>query len=171
MNYWQVLGDNFLGQGKYVVDILRRFEMEDYRLMATPMVTNMKNIITLDSELVDLRICKKLIGYLMYLVSTRLDICFVVNTLIHLMVESRQVHWIAAKHVLGYFKGIVEYGLRYLGGDGVQLQGHSNSNWTRSVVDRKITLGCCFSLGSAMITWFSRKQTSVALSLVGSKIL
>jgi hypothetical protein len=31
-------------------------------------------------------------------------------------------------------------------------------------VDRKSTYGCCFSLGSGMISWLSRKQTSVALS-------
>ena len=30
--------------------------------------------------------------------------------------------------------------------------------------DRKSTFGCCFSLGSAVISWFSRKQTSIALS-------
>ena len=33
-----------------------------------------------------------------------------------------------------------------------------------SVIDRKSTLGCCFNLGSTMIAWLSRKQTSVALS-------
>jgi hypothetical protein len=37
------------------------------------------------------------------------------------MVEPRQVHWIAMKHVLRYLKGTMEYGLRYLGGDGVDL--------------------------------------------------
>jgi hypothetical protein len=31
-------------------------------------------------------------------------------------------------------------------------------------VDRKNTSGCGFSLGSGMISWLSRKQTSVALS-------
>ena len=37
---WQELGHIFLGQGKYAVDILRRFMMEDYRPMSTPMITN-----------------------------------------------------------------------------------------------------------------------------------
>jgi len=44
------------------------------------------------------------------------------------------------------------------------LQGYTNSDWAGSVVDRKNTSGCCFSLGSAMISWMSRKQTSIALS-------
>jgi hypothetical protein len=35
-----------------------------------------------------------------------------------------------------------------------------------SVVDRKITFGCCFSLGSSMISWQSRKKSIIALSTV-----
>jgi hypothetical protein len=44
------------------------------------------------------------------------------------------------------------------------LQGYSDSNWGGSAIDRKSTLGCYFILGSKFITWFNRKQTSVALS-------
>jgi len=46
----------FLGQWKYAVEILRRFNMEDCRPMDTPMVTNMKKVVTSDLELVDPRI-------------------------------------------------------------------------------------------------------------------
>lgn len=62
----------------------------------------------------------------MYLVNTQPDICFDVNTLIHYMVEQRQFHWIIGSHVFKYLYAIVEYGLRYLGGDGVKLQDYSN---------------------------------------------
>jgi hypothetical protein len=100
----------------------------------------------------------------MYLVNTRPDICFAVNTLSQFMVEPRQEHWVAAKHVLRYLRGTMEYGLRYLGDGEVKLQGYSDSDWAGSATDRKSTSGCCFSLGSTMISWFNRKQTSVALS-------
>ena len=40
LEVWQEPGHIFLGQGKYAVDILRRFRMEDCRQMSTPMVTN-----------------------------------------------------------------------------------------------------------------------------------
>ena len=40
MEVWLEVGHIFLGQGKYVADILSRFQMEDYRPMSTPMVTN-----------------------------------------------------------------------------------------------------------------------------------
>ena len=39
-----------------------------------------------------------------------------------------------------------------------------DSDWVGIVADRKSTFGCCFSLGSAAVSWFSRKQKSVALS-------
>ena len=51
------------------------------------------------------------------------------------MVELRQVHWVAAKHVLRYLHGTIGYGLRYTVGDGVKLEGFTDSNWVESVVD------------------------------------
>jgi hypothetical protein len=74
------------------------------------------------------------------------------------------VHWVAAKHVLRYLRGTVEYGLSYIQGDGVKLVGYSDVDWAGNTVDKKSTSGCCFSLGSGAISWFSRKQKSVALS-------
>jgi hypothetical protein len=82
------------------------------------------------------------------------------------MVEPRKVHWIIENHVLKYLRGIVEYGLRYLGGDGVEVQGYTDSYWEGSVVDQKRTPRCCFSLGSIVITWFSKNQTSIELNSV-----
>ena len=81
LDVWQRIGEIFLGQGKYAVDILRRFEMMDCRPMSTPMTTNLKKLDASESELVDPTLYRQLIGYLMYLVNTRPDICFVVNTL------------------------------------------------------------------------------------------
>ena len=52
----------------------------------------------------------------------------------------------------------------YRRSDGVGLVGFTDSDWAGSVSDRKSTSGCCFSLGSAVVSWFSRKQKSVALS-------
>eukprot|EP00253_Pinus_taeda_P032375 PITA_32375 len=129
LEVWQAEGNFFLGQGKYIVDILNRFHMEDCRPMSTPMITNSKKLHASDSELVDPTLYRQLIGSLMYLVNTRPDICFAVNTMSQFMCEPRKVHWVAAKHIL-----------------------------------RKSTSGCCFGLGSVVVSWFSWKQQSVALS-------
>ena len=40
LEVWKEPGHIFLGQGKYAIDILRRFQMEDWRPMSTAMVTN-----------------------------------------------------------------------------------------------------------------------------------
>ena len=58
----------------------------------------------------------------------------------------------------------IGYGLRYSADSDMQLVGYTDSDWAGSVKDRKSTSGCCFSLGSVVISWFNRKQTSVALS-------
>ena len=57
----------------------------------------------------------------------------------------------------------MEYGLRYLGDGQVKLQVYTNLDWAGSATDRKSTLGCCFSLGSVMISWSNRKQDFVSL--------
>jgi hypothetical protein len=80
------------------------------------------------------------------------------------MVEPTHARLIAAKHVMRYLKGTIEYGIKYDADYEFRLQGYSDSNWAGSVIDRKSNSRCCFSLGSGMISWFSRKQTNVALS-------
>jgi hypothetical protein len=105
-----------------------------------------------------------MIGSLVYLTNTRPDICFVVNTLSQYMVEPRHVHLIATKHILKYLKGTINYGLRYTSDQEISLHGYVDSDWSSSVEDRKRTSRCCFNLGSIVIAWFKKKQTSVAPS-------
>eukprot|EP00253_Pinus_taeda_P014462 PITA_14462 len=164
LEVWQEEGHIFLGHGKYIVDILGRFHMEDCKPMSTLMITYWKKLHASESKLVDPTLYRQLIGSLMYFVNTRPDICFVVNTMSQFMCEPRKVHWVAAKHILRYLQGTVDYGLDYTQGDGVRLAGYTDSDWAGCAFDRKSTLGCCFGLGSAVVSWFSRKQQSVALS-------
>jgi hypothetical protein len=107
----------------------------------------------------------------MYLVNTRPDICFVVNTLSQYMVEIRSVHIVGEKQVLRYIIGIVDYGLDYVRGDGVSLVGYIDSEWVGCATDRKITSGYCFGLGLGLVSWFSRKKKSVDLSSAEEKYM
>ena len=109
--------------------------MEYCRLMSTLMVTNWKKLHASEGELVDPTLYRQLIGSLMYLVNSRPDLCFVVNTLSQFMVEPRRVHWLAPKHVLRYLAGRVEYGLDYRRSDGIRLIGFTDLDWVGSVVD------------------------------------
>ena len=80
------------------------------------------------------------------------------------MVELRCVHLIAKKHVMRYLKGTIDLGLYYGRDNDYNLYGYTDSNWARSAANRKSTLGRFYCLGSTMISWFSKKQSNVALS-------
>jgi hypothetical protein len=56
--------------------------------------------------------------------------------------------------------------MRYAYNVDMRLQGYVDADWAGSAVDQKSTFGCCFTLGSAMVSWCSRKQRFVALSTV-----
>ena len=53
MEVWQNADGISLGQGKYAVEILKRFEMMDCKAMATPMASNLKILSDVSSEMVD----------------------------------------------------------------------------------------------------------------------
>ena len=65
----------------------------------------------------------------------------------------------------------MEYGLAYERKGSVQLAGFTDADWARSVEDRKSTSGCCFSIGSGVVSRFSMKQKSVALSLAEAEYM
>jgi hypothetical protein len=132
LEVWQKHGEVFLVQGKYVVKILQKFGMMDYKSMDTPMTTDIRKVRDSDSDPVDPYLYRQLIGSLMYLVNTRPDIWFVVNTLCQFQVEPRHEHWIVAKHVLRYIRGMLNYGLRYTSSSDIQLHGFTDSEWAGS---------------------------------------
>jgi hypothetical protein len=112
LEVWQKPDGIFLSQGKYIVDVLKRFGMLDCKSMNTPMVSNLKKLHETDSgsDLVDPTMYRQLIGSLMYLIHTRPDICFAVSALSQFMSDLRQRHWVAAKHVLRYLRGSIAFG-------------------------------------------------------------
>ena len=46
----------------------------------------------------------------------------------------------------------------------INLEGYVDSDWVGNSIDRKSNSGCYFSMGLGVISWFSRKQSCVALS-------
>ena len=124
----------------------------DCKAMATPMASNLKLLCDASSESVNATMNHQMIGSLMYLMNTRPDICFVVNTLSQFLMDLRHVHLIAAKHVLRYLKNTVEYGFKYDANQKINLHYYFDSNWASSATDRKNTLGCYFNLESGMIS-------------------
>ena len=74
LEVWQSSEGKFLNQGKYALEILKRFNMLECKAMATPMDSNLKSLANESSQLMDVTQYKQIIGSLMYLTNTRLDI-------------------------------------------------------------------------------------------------
>jgi hypothetical protein len=81
LEVWQIPERIFLNQGKHEVEILKRFDMLECKSMNTPMETKFKILVETLSELIDDTLYIHIIGSLMYLMNTRPNICFAVNTL------------------------------------------------------------------------------------------
>jgi hypothetical protein len=171
LEVWKSPEKIFINQGKYANEILKSFDILECKSINTPMKTKVKLLVDTSSELVDATLYKKIIGSLMYLTNTRPNICFVVNTLSQFLVEHRRVHLFVAKHVMKYLKGTLDFSLNYNGDHDFRLSGYTDSDWAGSVSDRKSTSGCCFILGSTMISWQSRKQSTISLSTTEAKYI
>ena len=63
-----------------------------------------------------------------------------------------------------YVSATLDYALFYEASIELQLFGYTDADWAGSMTDIRSTSGFMFSLGSAAITWSSKKQPTVALS-------
>jgi hypothetical protein len=128
LEVWQRSDEIFLSQGKYTLEILKIFQMIDYKSMPTPMVMDLKKMNDTDSKDIDPHLYQQLIGSLMYLVNTRLDIFYEINVLSQFMSQPKQTHWITAKHVLRYLHGTIGYGLKYATNVDLRLEGYADAD-------------------------------------------
>ena len=71
LKVWKIPEGIFLNQGKYAVEILKRFYMLDFKSMAIPMETNLDLLSDESSKLVDMTQYRYIIESLMYLMNTR----------------------------------------------------------------------------------------------------
>jgi len=81
------------------------------------------------------------------------------------MVKPTKLHWKATKQVLIYLRGVLDFGLWYRRSDGVNIQGFIDLDWVGSPSYRKRKFRAIFSVGLASVSWYSRKQRSIALGL------
>ena len=78
MGVWWNVDRIPLGQGKYAVEILKRFGMMDCKAMTTPMASNLKLLSDASLDSVDAMMYRQMICSLMYMMNTRPYICFTV---------------------------------------------------------------------------------------------
>eukprot|EP00253_Pinus_taeda_P035572 PITA_35572 len=122
MEVWQGDGELFVSQGKYANEILRRFHIESCKPMETSLTGNWRKEDVALGEVVEAIVYKKLVGSLMYLVNTQLDMCYSVNQLSQVMIRPTKMYWNATKHVLRYLRGTSQYVIWYRQTEGVRFK-------------------------------------------------
>ncbi|GKV28744.1 hypothetical protein SLEP1_g37756 [Rubroshorea leprosula] len=154
----------FISQKKYVQDILDRFRMKNCNPVSTPIEPGLKLVKNPGGKEINNTLYKQIMGSLMYLTATRPDIMHAVSLISRYMDCPKEVHLLAAKRILRYLQGTTEYGLFYKNGEKSELFGFTDSDFARDLDDRKSTSGYVFIMGTAAISWTSRKQSIVTLS-------
>ncbi|XP_019164605.1 PREDICTED: uncharacterized protein LOC109160814 [Ipomoea nil] len=101
----------FICQQKYAKEILKKFNMDDYKSVITPMCPKEKLCRDDGTAKVNESMYKSLIGCLMYLTTTRSDIMYVVSVLSRFMNCASESHFKVAKRVLRYVKGTLSFGV------------------------------------------------------------
>ena len=76
----------------------------------------------------------------------------------------KKSHLLAVKRIFRYLKDTLSLGLWYPKGSSFALHAYSDVDFGRCKLDKKNTFGTCQILGNMLISWFSKKQHSVALS-------
>ena len=87
--------------------------MEDSRLVGTHMSIGHKLLKNGDSKEVDQTTYRSMIGKLKYVVHMRPNITLVVGMMARFSTNPKENHMIAIKRIMGYLKGIEDYGLWY----------------------------------------------------------
>jgi hypothetical protein len=154
----------FVHQAKYTKDIVRKFKMEDSKAMTTPMSMTTALDANEEGEHVDQKEYRSMIGSLLYLTATRPDIQFSVCLCAHLQVSLRTSHRQAVKRIFRYLRHTPDFGLWYSASSSLVLHGFSHAYFAVCRFDRKSTSGTCQFFGSSLVSWSSRKHSSIAQS-------
>ncbi|GKD33282.1 hypothetical protein Tco_1248791 [Tanacetum coccineum] len=132
--------------------------------MKIPMSSNTKLIKDNDCESVDSTKYRGMIGSLLYLTVSRPDIMFSVCLCARFQEAPKTSHLEAVKRIFRYIKGTTHLGLWYPKGTGIETVVYADSDHVGDYVDRKSTSGICTFVGCCLTSWFSKKQTALAIS-------
>lgn len=161
----------YLSQNALIDRIISDFRQVDCTPKPTPMDSGLKlscfmwNDTPEENWLIAAIPYRALVGTLIYVaIGTRLDIQFAVNHLSQFVDCYTSAHWDAAIRVVRYLKGTRDLRLCLGGSKADQLVGFTDASFACCPDTRRSVSGYCFSLGSGMISWATRKQKTVSTS-------
>ncbi|GJR38261.1 putative ribonuclease H-like domain-containing protein [Tanacetum coccineum] len=149
-----------------VYKILRKYNYTDVKSASTS--TDLDKPLVQDRDAVDVdeHLYRSMIGSLMYLTASRLDIMFAVCAYARFQVSLKTSHLLAVKRIFRYLKGKPSLGLWYSKESTLELVAYTDSDYVGDTQDRKSTTRGCQFLGNRLIFWQCKKQTVVATSTV-----
>jgi hypothetical protein len=107
---------------------------------------------------------RSLAGALQYLTITRPDLSFSVISIYQFMHAPTNDHFRALKRILRYVKGTVHHGLQLHKVSTHNLLAYSDADWAGCPDTRRSTTGYAIFLGANLISWSSKKQSTVSHS-------
>ncbi|XP_019054767.1 PREDICTED: uncharacterized protein LOC109115317 [Nelumbo nucifera] len=110
-----------------------------------------------------------LVGRLVYLTVTRPYISFAANCLSQHMQMPRQERLDAALRVVRYLKGTFMNGLFFNAMSEPMLCGYCDSDWASCPLTRRSTTEYLTLLGTSLLSWKTKKQTTVSRSSTEAK--
>jgi hypothetical protein len=93
-----------VSQGKYIKDMLKKFGMIDSKAISTPMGTNGNLDSDANRNMVNQKLYRSIIGSLLYVITSRLDVMFSVCMCARFQASPRGSHLMATKRILRYLK-------------------------------------------------------------------
>ncbi|GJU09908.1 retrovirus-related pol polyprotein from transposon TNT 1-94 [Tanacetum coccineum] len=154
----------FFNQSKYIKAILKKFGLKDSKPMKTPMSSDTKLTKDEEYESVDSTKYRGMIGSLLYLTASRPDIMFSLCLCARFQEDPKTYYLEAVKCIFRYIKGTMYLGLWYPKETSIETIVYTDSDHAGDYVDRKSTSGICTFVGCCLTSWFSKKQTILAIS-------
>lgn len=154
----------FLSQSKYAENLVKKFNIDKKKRVATPMSTVTKLTEDKNGKTVDQTLYRSMIGSLMYLTASRPDLCHSVGVCARFQANPKESHLEAVKRIIRYVAETAECGIFYTCETNAEIAAYSDADWGGNLKDRKSTSGGCFFVGNNLVAWHSRKQNCISLS-------
>ncbi|GKB65263.1 ribonuclease H-like domain-containing protein, partial [Tanacetum coccineum] len=154
-----------LSQRKYCLELLHEYGLLAGKPVETPLTENtiLNHVESNDDPLLpNIGNYQRLVGKLIYLTNTRPNIAYVVHCLSQFMHSSLNYHLEAAMRVLRYLKSSLGNGIQISRNGNLKLRAYADSDWARCSATRKSVSGYCVFLGDSLVTWKSKKQSTLS---------